>query len=826
MAIKGKRCDNQRSVILALDHGDTIANQKTLNILNIQEEMGMSEGTDKMKTTLDRPIFHQQSFNDAYQLERPPQKSGLNRANDYIKSKCSCDRKSAWKFLQRRIPVLDWLVHYDIKANIVPDLLGGITVGIMQIPQGMAYAILAEMPPVMGLYVSLFSVLVYFLLGTSRHLSLGTFAIICLMTGNIVDSYMANHHLNDTTTTIIETSSTTNYFVNGTTTDGNYTPTTATPPEYDETTVIKVQVATITAFTVGILQLGMGILQLGSLSVYLSETLVSGFTTGAAVLVFTSQVKYVLGISIPNHSGIWGIVYTYMDVFSQIQNTNLVTLALSVSVIVTLVVVNDCINLRFKGRMIMPIPTELLVIIATTLASYYLNLHDNFSVVVVGNIPTGIPAPRPPQFQLMGDVIVGSVAIAIVSYCIPISLAKIYAKKHKHDVDPNQELFAYGAGNVVGGFFLCFPSCGSLSRSSVQEGSGAKTQVASLVSCILIIVVLLFIAPLFEPVPNCVLAGIIMVALRGMFRQCGDLIKAWHFSKSEAAIWFVTFASVVFLDVDYGLIVSVAFILIVLLYKLQRPYSTLLGNIPTTDEYLDLQKYKVPKEVKGLKIVHFGGPLYFANREYFRRTIYKLVFNPQEEMNRRKKQEKKIRKDDANSTISSLDLVETSKRDHDIILPFHENGDAEIVLSASDVFEERENDGPRQLPPPASADTIAAIIVDCTAVSFIDSAALSILNQLIGEFDEVGVKMCLSGCRDNLLEKLEKADVWPHIEGNIFPTTHDAVLHIVRIKSSLPTISAAVSTMTVSTTASTIPPSSSQPQPSGSSNGPEFPTHL
>lgn len=788
MTIRGNKYNlQQRSPLPDFSTGDPIAEEKARVNYGFESNHSPERTQDAMKIDLDRPVFHQQSFNEAYQLARPPSENAYETVKQYIKSSCNCTPEAVWKLTKKRLPFLEWLPKYDLKNNTVNDLIGGVTVGIMQIPQGMAYALLANLPPVVGLYVSFFSVLVYFFLGTSRHLSLGTFAVVSLMTGNVINQYINNHDLlgNDNKT---ETPASNDYSSSTlpSTISENGTLTTlyaGTTPASDDNSLdqFKIQLGAAIAFLVGVMQVGMSILQLGALSVYLSDTLVSGFTTGAACHVFTSQVKYILGISIKNYSGVIAIIYTYIDIFKNIQYTNLVTLALSACVIVVLVIVNDCINARFKSKMIMPVPMELLVIVATTLASYYLDLNGNYDVLIVGNIPTGIPPPRLPMFYTMGDLAVGSVAIAIVSYCIPISLAKIYAKKHRYDIDPNQELLAYGAGNVVGGFFSCFPSCGSLSRSSVQESSGAKTQIASLISSLLILIVLLFIAPLFECVPNCVLAGIIVVALRGMFRQVSDLKKAWKMSKTEAAIWLVTFLSVVLLDVDYGLLASLAFLLIMLLYKLQRPYSTVLGNVPTTDMYLDLQKYKVPKEVKGLKIIHFGGALYFANREYFRQQLYKLVFNPQKEMAKRKKEKKeKSKKDDTHSTISSQDLVDESKRDHENVLFSEDHNGAIITLSPNEIFEER--DEPNALPLPGSPDTVAAVILDCSAMSFVDSAALSMLSQILTEYTELGVRLCLACCRDNVIVKLERSEFYKKLERNIFPTIHDAVLNIAQIQ--------------------------------------------
>lgn len=281
-------------------------------------------------------------------------------------------------------------------------------------------------------------------------------------------------------------------------------------------------------------------------------------------------------------------------------------------------------SFRCKKLIKMPVPMELIVVIVGTGISYAFNFEKKFGVGVVGPIPTGIPSPELPPPSLFLSVSSDAFAIAIVAFTISVSMSKIFAKKHNYEIDSNQELLASGAANIVTSCFSGFMSSASLSRSLVQEAVGGKTQVASLVSCSIILFVLLLIGPLFECLPNSVLASIILVALKGMFLKYAEVPKLWNLSKPDFLIWIVTWSSTVFLDVDYGLVIGVGFSLLTIIWHTQRPRMTVIGQFPNSDIYKDVTIYQAVKELPGMKIVRFESALYFANAEFFRNRVSSL----------------------------------------------------------------------------------------------------------------------------------------------------------------------------------------------------------
>lgn len=257
-----------------------------------------------------------------------------------------------------------------------------------------------------------------------------------------------------------------------------------------------------------------------------------------------------------------------------------------------MVVVNELVKPWMAKKCRFPIPVELIAVVGGTVLSYFLDLGPSYNVILVGHIPTGLPVPSVPPISLLRLVAVDAIAIAIVSYSIVMSMALIFAKKHGYEVQANQELLAMGMCNITASLFSCIPIACSLSRSLIQEQTGGKTQVASVVSASLILVVLLVIGPFFETLPRCVLAAVIVVALKGMFMQLKDLRRFYKEDRLEGLTWLCTFTSVVLIDIDIGLFCGIIMSIIALYLKGWKSYSSVLGVIHDTGIYVDVTTHK------------------------------------------------------------------------------------------------------------------------------------------------------------------------------------------------------------------------------------------
>ncbi|XP_075571336.1 prestin isoform X3 [Pelecanus crispus] len=425
---------------------------------------------------VERPVYNQELLQgQLHRRERTPQ-----TLRQKIAHSCRCSSKKAKSHLYSFLPILKWLPRYPVKEYLLGDIISGISTGVMQLPQGLAYALLAAVPPVFGLYSSFYPVFLYTFFGTSKHISIGTFAVISMMVGGVAVRQVPDEMVS---------------------VGHNSTNVTDSFEYYNARDAKRVQVAVTLAFLSGVIQLCLGLLRFGFVAIYLTEPLVRGFTTAAAVHVFTSQLKYLLGIKTNRYSGPLSVVYSIAAVLSKITTTNIAALIVGLTCIVLLLIGKE-INLRFKKKLPVPIPMEIIVVIIGTGVSAGMNLSESYGVDVVGNIPQGLCAPAVPEIQLIPAIFVDAIAIAIVGFSMAVSMAKIFALKHGYTIDGNQELIALGICNSVGSFFQSFSVTCSMSRSLVQESTGGKTQIAGALSSIMVLLVLVAVGYLFEPLPQ------------------------------------------------------------------------------------------------------------------------------------------------------------------------------------------------------------------------------------------------------------------------------------------------------------------------------------
>ncbi|XP_055706150.1 solute carrier family 26 member 10-like isoform X1 [Phlebotomus papatasi] len=631
-----------------------------------------------------RPIYRLEQINQNFQYENP-------KENKWKKVAEKVKQVDFFRTLLSVIPVMDWGRSYSPRSDLPLDIISGCTVAVMHIPQGMGYALLGNVPPIMGIYTAFFPVLIYFLFGTSRHNSMGTFAVVSIMVGKLVIKYAGEEAA-------------------GVDSDTSGMPT-------------AIEVATIVSFMTGIYLLVFYVFRLGVVSTLLSDVLVSGFTTGCAIHVFTSQLKDVLGLSLPQIPGYFDVVLTFYELINRISHVNWMACSISAVAIIVLLINNELIKPRLAKITIVPIPIELIAVVSGTLVSTHWNLGKDWNVKTIGNIPLGFPTLTPPKFSLVGSIATDSFIIAIVSYTVTVSMALIFAQKLQYKIRFNQELLAMGVGNVFGSFFQCIPFCASLSRSAIQQTVGGRTQVASVVSCSILVIILLWVGKFFEPLPKCVLASIILVSLKSLLKQYKDFFKFWKCSHLDGCIWMATFLTVVIVAIDVGLIVGIALSILTLLLKSLKPYVCLLGSVPGTEIYLDVTKYKGTVEVPNVKIFHYCGSLNFASRDQFRKHLYKLTG-----INERK-----------------------------------------VKLSEDGLKDESPHD-------------IKCIVMDFSALTYVDSGGFATLKSIIEELSGRSILVLIAAISCPVYEGYKKSNLFDlEKEGmsKTFPTIHDAVQYAV-----------------------------------------------
>lgn len=550
--------------------------------------------------------YKQSEFDEVYHHTEYKKKHLSENLKNKLKSKFKIIN-----ILFSLFPILEWLPNYKWKTDFANDVMSGITVAVLHIPQGMAYSSLGAVPPIVGIYMAVFPVIIYMCMATSRHTSMGTFSVVCMMTSKAVYTYSDHRYFN------LE-SFQANITSNGSLASLEHTPLGLSP----------IQVASAVCITVGIWHVILGLFQLGSLSVLMSDIMISGFTTGTAILVILSQIEHVFGIKLKRHIGPFNIIYTAIDVIHNIHKTNYVSFGVVVVLVTILIIYNDYFKTKIQKSLSFPVPTEMIVIVTGTLLSKYLDVEHKYNLSSVGKIPIGLPTPQLPPFYLIPDLILDGLLISIVAFSINISMASILAKK-KYKVDSNQELLASGVSNIFASFFSCIPFASSLSRSLIQLQVGGKTQLASGVSCGLLVLILLFIGPFFEPLPHCVLTSIVIVAVKGMLYQVKDLKLASKESYAEACVWSITFVSVVILDVDYGLGIGVLCSLIFVVVTGQKVMVYRLGNLNDSNIYVEKEFYESATDVPGIVILKIIGGVNFINKDKVMHKIHKLSLNNQ-----------------------------------------------------------------------------------------------------------------------------------------------------------------------------------------------------
>ncbi|XP_043865511.1 solute carrier family 26 member 6 isoform X2 [Drosophila mojavensis] len=476
-------------------------------------------------------------------------------------------------------------------------------------------------------------------------------------------------------------------------------------------------------------QLLMSFFRLGTLASLLSEPLVNGFTTAAACHVVAAQLKDVVGIRIDRHKGAFKIIYTLIDVTKGLTNTNLVNFSFCVGVIIFMTVCNEFIKPYLNQRCRFPLPGELIAVIGGTLISKFCHLHDDFNVELVGIIPKGLPSATLPRLNLIPLVAVDAIAIAIVTYSIIMSMGLTFAKKHGYEVRANQELFAMGLGNAVGSCFSCIPLACSLSRSVIQDQTGGVSQIASLVSATLVVVTLLWIGPFFSDLPRCVLAGVIIVALKPMFMQIKQLKKFSKQGKLEIFSWISTFLCVVLIDIDIGLLIGVCVSLLALYIKGLKPYYCLLGYMPESPGiYMDVNQHRNVMQVPQTRIFRYYGSLNFATRLFFRRALYSVV---------------------------GLDKIKQKTKNNQ-----NRKSSTKYVSVTENVKE---------------TNTLKFLILDFSMLGHIDVAGCSMLTDVSNELKTFGSRLLLSSPMDRVYDTLVHSMALSEGPFEIFPTLHDAV---------------------------------------------------
>ena len=478
--------------------------------------------------------------------------------------------EQAMASIKHYLPILDWGSRYS-REDLRGDTMAGLTTAVMLIPQAMAYAMLAGLPPSIGLYASIVPLALYAVFGTSRQLAVGPVAMVSLLVATGVGA-------------LVEPGQTETY----------------------------VAYAVVLALMVGVIQLAMGVVRLGFLVNLLSHPVISGFTSAAALIIGFSQLKHLLGVSIPRSNHIHTIILQALEKIGDIQP---ITLALGVASVVILVVLK-----KYKPMW----PRALVVVLFGTLAVWLFGLHEQ-GVAIVGDVPSGFPAPKMPMMDLnvLKELAPIAITISLVSFMESISVAKAFATRNRYEVEPNQELIGLGMANIGGAFFSAYPVTGGFSRTAVNGQAGARTGMASLITAGVILLAVLFLTPLFYYLPKAVLAAIIMTAVFGLV-DVHEVKHLWKVERGDLALLGLTFIATLSFGIEEGILIGVGASLLRFIISTTRPHTAVLGNLPGTAVYRNVKNFPEAQTTPEVLAVRIDAQFYFGNVTFLKETLKKL----------------------------------------------------------------------------------------------------------------------------------------------------------------------------------------------------------
>ncbi|MCZ8147294.1 MAG: sulfate permease, partial [Roseomonas sp.] len=486
--------------------------------------------------------------------------------------------------LQRLFPILEWAPRYT-RGEAVNDLFAAVIVTIMLVPQSLAYAMLAGLPPVVGLYASILPLIAYAIFGTSRTLAVGPVAVVSLMTAA------------------------------------------ALAPIAAQGTSAYLAAAVTLAFLSGLILVAMAVLRLGFLANFLSHPVISGFITASGILIAASQLKHILGIRAEGDT----LPRIVEGILSQITATNFFTLLIGVSSVGFLFWVRKQLKPRLITFGLRPRLADLLAkagplaaIVVSILLVVAFGL-DRQGVKIVGEIPAGLPPFARPVFDadLWVLLLPAALLISLVGFVESVSVAQTLAAKRRQRIEANQELVGLGTSNIAAALSGGYPVTGGFARSVVNFDAGAETPLAGAITALGILAATLFLTPLFRFLPQAVLAATIIVAVLSLV-DLKSIRRTYAYSKADFAAMAVTILLVLFVGVEAGIVAGVALSLLLFLWRTSKPHMAIVGQVPGTEHFRNVDRHAVITDPAILSL-RVDESLYFANARSLEDRIYAEV---------------------------------------------------------------------------------------------------------------------------------------------------------------------------------------------------------
>ena len=484
-------------------------------------------------------------------------------------------------------PCITWIKGYKVRQYLWLDIVSGLSVGAMVVPQSMSYARIAGLPTQFGLYAAFVPIFAYAIFGSSRQLAVGPVALVSLLVYSGLSDF-------------VETDA-----------DGNI--------NQAQFNMMAVQLA----FLAGLAQFILGVLRFGFVVNFLSHAVISGFTTGAAIIIGLSQVGGILGYKIDKTSGWPGVAATIYDIFKKIDQFNYKTFLMGIGFIAMLLTFKELGKRNAKLKFLRTVgPLTAAAIGITIVWSARL---DKKGIPIVGEIPKGLPPATVKYWGTiseLGKMIVTAISISLVGFLESIAIAKNLAAKNGYEINANQELTGLGLANFLGAAFSTYPVTGSFSRSAVNNDTGAKTGLAGVVTGLVVLLTLLVLAPVLKWLPIAALSAIVISSVIGLL-DYPEAIFLWKSDLRDFFIWVIALLGTLFLGVEVGLLIAVGISLLFVIYESAYPHIAVLGKLPGTQIYRNVKQYAEAEQAAGVLVLRIDAPVYFANVAYVKDRLRK-----------------------------------------------------------------------------------------------------------------------------------------------------------------------------------------------------------
>ncbi|XP_029799209.1 testis anion transporter 1 isoform X1 [Suricata suricatta] len=733
---------------------------------------------------------------------------------------CRCSWHKFLRCILTVCPFLEWMCRYRFKDWLLGDLLAGLSVGLVHVPQALTFNLLARqlIPHLNVCYAAFCSSVIYAIFGSCHQMSIGSFFLLSALMINVLSLYPFNSGHLILGTFIKEDFSQPSFLV-----------------DYNR----SLSVVASTTFLTGIIQLSMGLLGFGFVATYLPEAAISAYLAATALHVILSQLTFILGIIINFHAGPMSFFYNVVNYCVTLPKANSTSILLFLTVVVALRI-NRCIRMSYN-RYPIQFPMEVFLILGFTAFANKISMATETSGMLIEMIPYSFLFPVTPDLNILPELILEAFSLALVSSSLLIFVGKKIASHHNYHVNSNQDLIAIGLCNVVSSFFRACVFTSAIIRTIIQDKSGGRQQFASLVGAGVMLLLTVKGERFFSKLPNAVLAGIMLNNILPYLETIYNLPSLWRQNQYDSIIWMVTFVAAIFLGLDMGLLVSIAFAFFVITVRSHRTKIFLLGQIPNTNIYRSLNDYREVTNTPGVKIFQCCNSITFVNVNQLKSKLLKEVemvrvplkeeevfrlFNQSEDSSEEEQicqcfcncdepeppprviytERFESRQDNDSSSLnlircSRFDTSDTSQTTSDEQVLY--TGPSTLHRNQGQTYEDVDNvwlsNNPsrkRSMPPPDTpkiqersrsflpfSDTslppsLHTIILDFSMVHFVDSQASVSLRQMCNAFQNANILVLISGCHTSVVRAFEKNDFFDAgiSKAQLFLTLHDAVL--------------------------------------------------